>query len=322
MNSINCASLDDIYVSVYCATYNHETYIAGALNSFLEQETDFKFEIIVHDDASTDGTADIIRQYAERHPEIIRHIIQKENQYSRGIKIFPTYIAPLLRGKYVAVCEGDDYWCDENKLQKQVNWLDTHPNCSACVHSTLAVDMFSLKDRIIGGTSGYLSLESISMGGGSEFHTSSVMYRRKYATNRPGFLTAIPGVGDYPLAIYLRLSGEIYRLEDTMSIYRSRVPNSWSARMRSSLNKLESVLLAEKEMLQAADAYSNYVYTSVFTRAALYKEYQLAKWFGLNALIRQPKFREFYRNERLSRRIFMCVPYSAKFRRLLVKYLL
>lgn len=322
MNSLNCASVEDIKVSVYCATYNHEAYIAGALDSFLGQKTNFKFEIIVHDDASTDGTADIIRQYAERYPETIRPIIQKENQHSRGVRIFSTYVVPRLRGEYVAVCEGDDYWCNDNKLQKQVDWLDTHHSCSACVHNTLAVDVVSRKERIIGGTSGYLSLEGLSMGGGREYHTSSVMYRRKYAANRPGFLTAIPGVDDYPLAIYLRLSGEVYRMEDIMSVYRFRVPNSWSEGMRSSLKKMENLLLAEKEMLQMADEYSNYVHTSVFTRAVLYKEYQLAKWFGHNAWLRQPEYREFYRNESLFRRIFMCLPYSARLRRLLFQYLL
>ena len=123
-----------IGVSVYCTAYNHEKYIRNALEGFIKQKTTFKYEVIVHDDASTDNTASIIREYEEKYPNIIRPIYQTENQYSKGIDFIKNDICPLMRGKYVAVCEGDDYWTDELKLQSQYDGLEKNPTCFYCVH--------------------------------------------------------------------------------------------------------------------------------------------------------------------------------------------
>ena len=101
--------MDSPKITVLCLAYNHAPYIKDALEGFVSQKTRFSFEVIVHDDASTDGTADIIREYARRYPEIIKPVFQKENQYSRGVAIGPTFCFPLVRGEYVALCEGDDY---------------------------------------------------------------------------------------------------------------------------------------------------------------------------------------------------------------------
>ena len=115
-------------VSIDCITYNHEGFISDALEGFLMQKTDFKFEIIIHDDASTDQTANIIRKYEKKYPEIIQPIYQKENQYSQGVEISMQFQFPRARGKYIAICEGDDYWTDPYKLQKQVDFLEAHPD--------------------------------------------------------------------------------------------------------------------------------------------------------------------------------------------------
>lgn len=115
-------------VSICCITYNHVSYIMEAIDSFLMQETTFPFEILIHDDASTDGTTDIIIDYANKYPDIIRTIIQTENQYSKGGLINPRFVFPRARGKYIALCEGDDYWTDKTKLQKQVNFLENNPD--------------------------------------------------------------------------------------------------------------------------------------------------------------------------------------------------
>ncbi|ENV85653.1 hypothetical protein F940_01880 [Acinetobacter radioresistens NIPH 2130] len=114
-------------VSIWCTTYNHENYIEDAIKGFLIQETNFSFEIIIHDDASTDKTVDIIRKYERYYPKLIKPIFQKENQYSKGSN-FLEILMKLANGKYIAICEGDDYWTDPNKLQKQVDYLETHPN--------------------------------------------------------------------------------------------------------------------------------------------------------------------------------------------------
>lgn len=114
-------------VSVCCLTYNHESYIQEAVESFLIQDTGFPFEIIIHDDASTDDTTDVVTAYAEEYPDIIRTVIQSENQYSKGGLINPRFVFPKAKGKYIALCEGDDYWTDNTKLQKQVDFLENNP---------------------------------------------------------------------------------------------------------------------------------------------------------------------------------------------------
>lgn len=115
-------------VSVSCRTYNHEKLIRDAIEGILMQKTTFPIELIIHDDASTDSTADIIRDYESKYPHIIKPIYQEENQYSKGVKIGMKYIHPKLKGKYYAICEGDDYWIDPYKLQKQINLLEEHGN--------------------------------------------------------------------------------------------------------------------------------------------------------------------------------------------------
>ena len=125
-------SHNDTLVSVYCATYNHVTFIRQCLEGFVMQKTSFPFEVLIHDDASTDGTQDIVREYAARYPDIIKPIYQKENQFSKGVKIYLTYVFPRVKGKYIAMCEGDDYWTDPYKLQKQVDFLESHPDYVMC----------------------------------------------------------------------------------------------------------------------------------------------------------------------------------------------
>lgn len=125
MNSNNSFPL----VSICCITFNHEKYIQEAIESFLMQKTEFPIEIIIHDDASTDGTTAIIKEYANKYSDLVIPILQTENQYSKGIRPSATYVWPKARGKYIALCEGDDYWTDPFKLQKQVDILEKDPNC-------------------------------------------------------------------------------------------------------------------------------------------------------------------------------------------------
>lgn len=116
-------------VSICCIVYNHEPYLRDCLEGFLMQRCSFPFEVLIHDDASQDRSAEIIRAYAARHPEIFKPICQSENQYSKGLKINPTFNFPRAEGEYIALCEGDDYWTDPLKLQKQVDFLVAHPEC-------------------------------------------------------------------------------------------------------------------------------------------------------------------------------------------------
>ena len=119
---------DNILVSIRCLVYNHEPYLRQCLEGFVMQKTNFRFEAIVHDDASTDGSAKIIREYAEKYPDIIKPIYETENQYSKRDGSLTRIMNTACRGKYIAICEGDDYWIDPLKLQKQVSILENNIN--------------------------------------------------------------------------------------------------------------------------------------------------------------------------------------------------
>ena len=117
---------DELMVSIRCLTYNHEPYIRQCLEGFIMHKTNFRFEAVVHDDASTDGTVAIIREYAEKYPNIIKPIYEIENQYSKHDGSLGKIMNAACTGKYIAMCEGDDYWIDPLKLQKQVDFLESH----------------------------------------------------------------------------------------------------------------------------------------------------------------------------------------------------
>ena len=132
---------DEIMVSICCTTYNHGKFIEQAIKGFIEQKTNFKYEIIIRDDASTDNTQEIIKDYEKKYPELIRGIYEKENTYSKGIWgeiIYKMY--ENAKGKYIAICEGDDYWCDQNKLQLQVDYMEQNPECTFCFHDAYVFD--------------------------------------------------------------------------------------------------------------------------------------------------------------------------------------
>jgi glycosyltransferase involved in cell wall biosynthesis len=127
-------------VSICCVAFNHGPYIRESIEGFLMQETTFPVEILIHDDASTDNTAEVIRDYEARYPHLIKAIYQTENQYSRGHKPYPSFVLPRARGKYIATCEGDDYWVDPRQLQIQAEFLDRNPQFVMCHHDAEIID--------------------------------------------------------------------------------------------------------------------------------------------------------------------------------------
>ena len=131
--------MDKTLVTIICNTFNQERYIRKTLEGLLMQKTNFLYEVIVHDDASTDRTPSIIREYAEKYPHIIVPILQKENQFSKGVWITNDLLLPMAKGKYIAMCEGDDFWTDPNKLQMQADIMEKYPECSVCVHSVRGI---------------------------------------------------------------------------------------------------------------------------------------------------------------------------------------
>jgi glycosyltransferase involved in cell wall biosynthesis len=126
-------------VSIVCLTYNHQEIISHALDSMLSQQCEFDFEIVVHDDASTDGTQEVLKHYKEVHTDKMKLILQSENQHSKRVPVFDL-VLPHCDGEYVACCDGDDYWCDNHKLQKQASYLDEHPDVFISGHDMKVVD--------------------------------------------------------------------------------------------------------------------------------------------------------------------------------------
>lgn len=126
---MNCEPL----VSICCLVYNHESFLRDCFNGFITQQITFPIEILVHDDASSDNSAGVIKEYTDKYPDLFKPIYQSENQYSKGVDVFQLNAQRAI-GKYIAICEGDDYWTDPNKLQMQVDFLESHPDYSMCFH--------------------------------------------------------------------------------------------------------------------------------------------------------------------------------------------
>ena len=138
---------NQVDVSVLCLSYNHELYIKQCLDGFVMQQTTYKVEVVVHDDASQDGSARIIQDYAKKYPDLIIPVIETENQYSKKDNSIWRIVQPLLRGKYIALCEGDDCWIKSDKIQRQVDFLEEHPDYSMCFHNAF---LLKTKKNMIG----------------------------------------------------------------------------------------------------------------------------------------------------------------------------
>lgn len=241
-------------VSICCLCYNHEPYIRECLDGFMLQKTNFVFEVLIHDDASTDKSADIIREYEAKYPDIIKPIYQTENQYSKGVGVTRIYQFPRAKGKYIAMCEGDDYWTDPYKLQKQVDFLETNEEYSICFHPVKVwkenekelVDDFITRE--VSETTTILDLAE-----GNYMHTPSVVFRR----NQEVFdifnsLGALPA-GDYILHMLNAKNGKIKKLSEIMGVYRVHDGGVWSnhsnfeLQLSSWLNLLDNLIYIFKE---------------------------------------------------------------------------
>ena len=138
---------NDIMVSVYCITYNHKDFIRKCLDGIVMQKTDFKFEVVIYDDCSTDGTREIVLEYIEKYPDLFVPILPDENRAQKeGFHGINVDMCKKCQGKYIALCEGDDYWTDENKLQIQVDYMEKHPDFSGCFHKSLRKNVLKGED--------------------------------------------------------------------------------------------------------------------------------------------------------------------------------
>jgi glycosyltransferase involved in cell wall biosynthesis len=213
-------------LSVFNWVYNHKDFIRESIESILIQKTTFPVEIIIHDDASNDGTKEIILEYQEKHPAIFRNILHEENQWSQGKSVMtPLFEKP--KGKYIALTHGDDYWTDPYKLQKQVDFLDKNPDYSICFHNVQLLkgaDFF--KDNLTKEVPQSTTIQDLT--NGNYIHTPSVVFRnQKEIIEMSTWLNEVKA-GDYSLHLLNAQFGKIYKLDDIMAVYRIHDSNTWA----------------------------------------------------------------------------------------------
>lgn len=221
-------------VSICCLAYNHEKFIRQALDSFLMQKTNFPFEVLVHDDASKDSTASVIREYEAKYPDIIKPIYQTQNQFAINKSGDKHFNFPRVQGEYVALCEGDDFWIDENKLQKQVDFLDNNADFSMCFHPVkVFYEDGSVPDAIFPDFEGEFKhvkfLDFITLLQKNFIQTNSVMYRWRL-TSQEQIDNLYPD-GILPSDLFLHLLhahiGKIGYINEVMAAYRKHKNGLW-----------------------------------------------------------------------------------------------
>lgn len=223
-------------VSINAIAFNHAPYIREALDHMLSQKRDFGIEILVHDDASTDGTGDIIREYARKYPDIVKPIIETENQYSRGItNLSGAFNFPRARGTYIAPLDCDDYWESDEKLALQVAYMESHPGCQLCVHAVKVVnDQGALVNRNLmrpyRGDRDLSPAEIVDKAGAFAF--GSMMFRTSLVQKLPDWYVNCP-VGDRPIELMAAAEGYCHYIDRALSVYRFHSAGSWTSAMLS-----------------------------------------------------------------------------------------
>ena len=226
-----------LMVTIQCCTYNHENYIRQCLDGFIMQKTNVRFEAIVHDDASTDGTASIIHEYAEKYPDIIKPIYETENQYSKRDGSLTRIMDEHTHGKYIAICEGDDYWIDPLKLQKQVDILEENCNIGLCYTDAYIYNQSKSVLRKRNDRREYINTKALFRH--NPIYTLTTLYRTKLYRNyceevQPNLRNW--KIGDLPIWIWISLHADVFYINNVTSVYRE-LTNSASHN-----EKLESML--------------------------------------------------------------------------------
>ena len=232
-------SSEPIMVSIRCLVYNHEPYLRQCLEGLVMQKTNFPFEVIVHDDVSTDNSVAIIKEYHSKYPHIIKPIFEEENLYSRHDWSLDRVVDSFTRGKYVATCEGDDYWIDPNKLQMQVDFMESHPDYALCFTSFKRSDGIKHRQHSYPDT----DYEKYLIEGENVIGTLTTMYRKSIYDNlSKDYLSTTWKLGDLPLWIELSHAGKVKYIDKTTAIYRI-LPNSasHSTNIESEITFIENV---------------------------------------------------------------------------------
>lgn len=308
-------------VCVRCFTYNQSKYITDALNGFCMQETNFPFVCCVVDDASTDGEQEVINKYVEQHFNLedtavaykketdyayityAQHktnkncyfavLLLKRNYYSTGEgEKKMEYISEWLDNvEYEALCEGDDWWLSEHKLQKQYDILESHPEVDMCACGAIDYkDGKQINKQCPSETERILSVNEVILGGGGYVMTASLMFRE--SINHYGYQFRRQFLIDYFLQILGSLRGGMYFLPECMAAYRREADNSWTMRMIK--NTFENMLFISKvvETLGVLDKETNLIYHEPITIKQL-DYFRSLSIFGIHSslVLKKMKFR-------------------------------
>ncbi len=331
--------MNDIMVSICCLVYNHKKYIRQTLDSFLNQKTDFKFEILINDDCSTDGTTDIIKEYEEKYPEIIKPLYHNENQYSKsyrqGNMMSITFNFPRVTGKYTAMCEGDDFWTDEYKLQKQVDLMEANPDCSFCAHTVRCTQENSqpteqtipVKDTVkVGMMTSEEAVDGICRLP-YMFQTSSYFFRSEYLKE---MVEATPEFFEYSSSmdilfmLYFASKGTVYYVDKEMSCYRynssSSIMDSLTAKDHKKNEKMIKRYTEHHKSLCAYNEYTEHRFDKSVTFAIKKCEYHLMLLKGEYKHLFSKKYKEVAplflskssKKERIKLRLLSLFPFLSK----------
>ena len=252
--------MSEIQVTVVCNTYNHKDYIREAIESLLMQKCNFTFEIIVHDDCSTDGTKEILEEYVGKYAHLTI-LFEEENQFKKGVYHFKEKTLPKVKGKYIAICEGDDYWTDPFKLQKQFDALEKHPEINMCAHASNIVDANTgeiIHEIRRGKQNRVIPLAEVVQGEFLEpvfLATASFFYRKSILDNPPPF-TKIMNL-DFVTQLNGAFTNGIYYIADCMSNYRWFVTGCWTLRMKDDREKYRRHCEKKIQVLRQFDIDSN-----------------------------------------------------------------
>lgn len=289
----------ELMVTIRCLVYNHEPYLRQCLDGFVMQQTNFRFEAIVHDDASTDGSAAIIREYAAKYPDIIKPIYETENQYSKRDGSIRRIMNEHTHGKYVAMCEGDDYWTDPLKLQKQVDFLESHPEYVMCSHRfrIFYQDRQQMGDDEYGNITECISYDLNSLIHGCWYNAPlTVVYRYEDFSFKE--YLKYKNSKDTTLFFYLLKKGKGFLMTEQMAVYRKHSCGVWSGtshnnRLRADfINRLG---IYEVEQSYEAACFLQYLFTLFMSRKWMIQEWRLmiksfrimSKHFGVISTIKQ-----------------------------------
>lgn len=256
-----------VKVSILCVTYNHEDVIRDALDGFLKQKTNFDYEIIIHDDASSDGTQDVLIEYKDKYPDLFTLILEDENQVSKGNTRFLDAMFKHSKGEYIALCDGDDYWIAQDKLQLQVDYLDNNLDCALCFHPVrIHYDDGSISDEIFPNPSLGRRYDLKRLLAGNFIQTNSIMYRKQDYKNL--VCNAIPN--DWYLHIFHAQFGEIGFINKVMSVYRRRRGGMWWQKSDELVefwktNAIRHILLFEniEKLFSDNEEYLKVIYSSI-----------------------------------------------------------